>query len=79
MTLSEAGAILAFPLAFAIQIWVSAHGSLVSSWLSGTCLEETTHPFIPCYPASSYHKEVFPKQMEGISHRMSNYCVMFCH
>lgn len=34
---------------------------LSASWLLSTCLAETTYPFIPCYLASSCHKEVFPK------------------
>ena len=74
----EAGAILVFPLTFAIQIWISTHESLVASWLLGTYLAETTYSFIPCYLASSCHKEVSPKRMKGISHRMSDYlcCVL---
>lgn len=74
----EDGAILVFPLTFAIQICISTHECLVASWLLGTCLADTTYSFIPGYLASSCHQEVFPKRMEGVSHRMSNYlcCVL---
>lgn len=75
MLVSEAGAILVFPLA---QIWGFACEFGGASWLLGTCLAEITYAFIPCYLASSCHKEVFPERMKGISHRMSNYfyCIL---
>lgn len=38
--ISEAGAILVFPLTFDIQIWVSAHEFLVASWLLGTAWQK---------------------------------------
>lgn len=35
MFMAEAGAILVFPLTFAMQTWVSAYEFLVASWLWG--------------------------------------------
>lgn len=45
----------------------------------GSCLAETTDPFIPCCPASSCHKEFSQSGWKAFHTGWAIICAVFCH